>query len=148
MSTATGPVLRELTVGECKAFLASRSTGRIAFSLNDRVDVQPFSYVSDGDWIFGRTSAGAKLTTLRQHPWCAFETDEVRGRLDWTSVVVKGTFSVLDPRVDSLQTYQRADALLRGMFPEALSEDDDETPHPRVLFGIFGHEVTGRESRL
>jgi nitroimidazol reductase NimA-like FMN-containing flavoprotein (pyridoxamine 5'-phosphate oxidase superfamily) len=146
MSTTTAPVVRELTQGECKDFLATKSTGRIAFSLHDRVDVQPFSYVSDGDWIFGRTSEGSKLTTLVQHPWCAFETDEVQGTLDWTSVVIKGTFSILDPRVGSLHTYQRAETLLRGLYPDALCANDP-VAHRNILFGIFGREVTGRESR-
>ena len=146
VATIAAPFVRELTVGECRSFLATRSTGRIAFSLHDRVDVQPFNYVSDGDWIFGRTSEGSKLTTLRENPWCAFETDEVRGLLDWTSVVVKGTFSVLDPMIGSLHTYQRADALLRALQPDAIAANDSAARR-RILFGIFGREVTGRESR-
>ena len=133
-------------MGECRAFVASRNTGRIAFSLHDRVDVQPFTYVSDGDWIFGRTSEGSKLSALLEQPWCAFETDEVRGRLDWTSVVVKGPFSVLDPGTGSSRTYQRADTLLRELFPLAVAASD-LTPGRRILFGIVGREVTGRESR-
>jgi nitroimidazol reductase NimA-like FMN-containing flavoprotein (pyridoxamine 5'-phosphate oxidase superfamily) len=141
------PVFRDLTVGECRTFLASRNVGRIAFTLRDRVDVQPVNYASEGDWIFGRTSEGTKLATLRDQPWCAFETDDVRGLFDWSSVVAKGTFSVLDPKVGSLHTYQRADALLRALFPQTQSSHDP-APHRRVLFGIFVHEISGRESRL
>jgi hypothetical protein len=48
--------------------------------------------VYEGGWIYGRTSAGAKLTTLAHRRWLAFEVDEVRGVFDGASVVVQGSF--------------------------------------------------------
>ncbi|MEO6877806.1 MAG: pyridoxamine 5'-phosphate oxidase family protein, partial [Gemmatimonadaceae bacterium] len=117
MPTTATPRFRELTPEECNALLGSRNVGRIAFALNDRVEIQPINYVFDGSWIFGRTSTGAKLSALVQHPWCAFEIDDVHDVFDWASVVVKGTFSILDPRIGSLHTYQRANTLLRNLVP-------------------------------
>ncbi len=143
MATGPGAQFRDLTLEESHAFLASRHVGRIAFSLHDRVDIEPIHFVSDGDWIFGRTGRGAKLATLLHHPWCAFETDDVRGLFDWTSVVVKGTFSVLDPLIGSLHTYQRAQTLLQAFVPGTFSPDDP-APKRDIVFGIFAHEVTGR----
>ena len=61
MATIPEPRFRHLTLEESHALLASNSVGRIAFSLHDRVDMQPINYISDGDWIFGRTSEGTKL---------------------------------------------------------------------------------------
>jgi nitroimidazol reductase NimA-like FMN-containing flavoprotein (pyridoxamine 5'-phosphate oxidase superfamily) len=143
MTATPEPRFRHLTVEESHALLTSNHVGRIAFSLHDRVDIEPINYVSEGDWIFGRTSEGTKLATLRHHPWCAFEVDEVRGLFDWSSVVVKGTFSVLDPKVGSLHTYQRADALLRSLVPGTFLAGDP-APNRNVIFGIFALEISGR----
>ena len=90
MATSTGPTIRDLTPDESGALLARSHVGRLAFTHHDRVDIEPIGYISDGEWIFGRTSKGAKLSTLLHHPWCAFEVDEVRSMFDWSSVVVKG----------------------------------------------------------
>lgn len=145
MSAIVSPRFRELTEAECHALLGSKNVGRIAFTLNDRVEIQPINYASDGAWIFGRTSRGTKLSALLHHPWCAFETDDVRDLFDWASVVVKGTFSILDPKIGSLHTYQRGDTLLRNLVPGSFSAQDP-TPDRNVIFGVYIHEITGRAS--
>ena len=145
METIVAQKIRDLTLEECDKLLTHNNVGRIAFTQHDRVDIQPISYVSDGEWIFGRTSEGAKLATLLHHPWCAFETDAVRDLFDWSSVVVKGTFSVLNPRVGSLHTYQRAEKLLRNLAPGTFSAHDP-APNRHIIFGIFAHEITGLAS--
>jgi nitroimidazol reductase NimA-like FMN-containing flavoprotein (pyridoxamine 5'-phosphate oxidase superfamily) len=141
----TEPTYRHLTLEESHALLTSNNLGRLAFTLHDRVDIQPINYVCEGDWIFGRTSEGSKLATLRHHPWCAFEVDEVRGLFDWSSVVVKGSFSILDPKLGSLHTYQRATSLLWNLVPGTFSAGDP-APQRNVVFGIFAHEVSGRSA--
>jgi len=146
MSTATKPTIRELTQDESRALLVRNHIGRLAFTLRDRVDIEPLGYVSDGEWIFGRTSNGAKLATLLHHPWCAFEADEVHSLFDWSSVVVKGTFYILDPETGSPDTYVRAERLLRELVPGTF-EHHDPTPHRDIVFGIFVNEISGRESR-
>lgn len=137
------PQFRDLTVPECDAMLARHEVGRLAFAFHDRVDIQPIHYAREGSWIFGRTTAGAKMATLLHNPWCAFEIDEIRDRFDWSSVVVKGTFSILDPKVGSLHTYQRAIALLRTLVPGSFSKADPVS-HRDIIFGIFAREITGR----
>lgn len=147
MPAIATPRFRELTPEECSALLGSRNVGRIAFSLNDRIEIQPINYVYDGGWVFGRTSKGAKLSALVHRPWCAFEIDDVRDLFDWSSVVVKGSFSILDPRIGSLHTYQRADTLLRNLVPGSFSAQDP-APDRNIIFGIFIHEMTGRTSSV
>jgi nitroimidazol reductase NimA-like FMN-containing flavoprotein (pyridoxamine 5'-phosphate oxidase superfamily) len=134
---------RHLTPEECRALLTRNHVGRIAFSLHDQVDIEPINYVAEGEWIFGRTSEGSKLAKLRRHPRCAFEVDEVRGLFDWSSVVVKGTFSTLDAKAGSLHTYQRANSLLWSLVPGTFSAGDP-VPHRSVIFGVFAQEMTGR----
>ena len=146
MAATTGPHFRALSPEESRALLGRLRVGRIAFTLRDRVDIEPINSVLDGDWIFGRTSAGTKLATLLHHPWCAFEVDEERQLFEWSSVVVKGTFYLLDPEIGSPDTYQRALRLLTSLVPGTF-EQHDPAPHRDILFGIRIDEMTGRASQ-
>ncbi len=137
------PYFRELSPGEARKLLKRQHVGRIAFTLHDRVDIEPITYASDGQWVFGRTSPGTKLTKLLKDPFCAFETDEVRDQFDWESVVVKGTFYLLDPQSGSPDTYDRALKMLREVVPGTFTPGDP-VPKRAILFGIFVHAITGR----
>lgn len=140
--TPTQPVFRKLLDAESRALLARNHVGRIAYSLHDRVDIEPVHYAYDGGWLFARTSVGAKLATLAHRPSCAFEVDEVHGLFEWTSVVVKGSFHLLDPETSS-DTYGRALDLMSALVPETFTPDDP-VPHRSVLFGIYVQELSGR----
>jgi len=86
---------RELSTDEIQHLLQSNHVGRLAFSLHDRVDIQPIHYVYDSGWLYGRTSVGQKSETLTHNQWVAFEVDEVSDTFDWRSVVVHGSFWIL-----------------------------------------------------
>ena len=146
MPSLTGPTFRDMTPEEAHALVAAKHVGRLAFTLHDRVDIEPINYMKDGEWIFGRTSTGTKLSTLLHHPWCAFEVDEIRDFFDWSSVVVKGTFYLLDPEIGSPDTYRRAEQLLAKLIPGTFSAHDP-VPKRDIVFGIFIHEITGRAAR-
>ena len=146
MATITGPTFRDLTLEEAHALLASKNVGRLAFTMHDRVDIEPIGYVSDGEWLFGRTSKGTKLSTLLHHPWCAFETDDVHDLFEWSSVVVKGTFYLLDPEIGSADTYQRAERLLTKLVPGTFSVHDP-VPQRNIVFGIYIRDISGKASR-
>lgn len=139
------PEFVTLSAEESRAFLATQNVGRIAYSFRDHVDIEPIHYVAEGDWLYGRTSPGAKLATLAHHPWCAVEVDEIHGTYDWTSVVVKGAFYILSPQ-SALNIHEHAIALLRTLVPNALMEDDDAA-HRTVLFRIHIREISGRAAR-
>ncbi|GAC1515910.1 MAG: hypothetical protein NVS1B4_08380 [Gemmatimonadaceae bacterium] len=138
------PTIRELKGDEAQLLLVRNRVGRIAFSFHDRVDIEPIHYVYDAPWIFGRTSAGAKMLTLAHNQWCAFETDEVRGLFEWESVVVKGPCT---PRGSPFAgwDYDRALDALRRLLPSTLT-DDDPTPHRDIVFGLHASEISGRRS--
>ena len=145
-STHVAPHFRELTDKESLDLLASHHVGRLAFTLHDKVDIQPVGYVYDDGWILGRTQVGAKLSTLAHHPWCAFEVDEVRGMFDWESVVLRGSFYILDPELGSSDRYARAIELLAKLTPGMFTADDP-APQRAILFGIYVQEMTGRSCR-
>ena len=142
------PVIHDLSPDESLAVLARGRVGRLAFAFRNRVDIQPVHYVYDDGFLYGRTSQGAKLVLLAHNPWVAFEVDEMRATFDWDSVVVKGSFHVLDPEGNTRDhlTYQHAIALLRTIVPHALREGDP-TPWRDVVFRISVDEITGRRAR-
>jgi nitroimidazol reductase NimA-like FMN-containing flavoprotein (pyridoxamine 5'-phosphate oxidase superfamily) len=141
------PVIRELGRAECEALLARSHVGRIAYSFRDRVDITPVHYVADGAWLFGRTSEGAKLDTLRHNQWVAFEVDEVEGLFRWRSVVVHGAFRILGPEGPpaDAELWERAIDRLRELLPETATYEDP-VAFRTVVFGIHVDAVSGRES--
>jgi nitroimidazol reductase NimA-like FMN-containing flavoprotein (pyridoxamine 5'-phosphate oxidase superfamily) len=139
------PTFHELGRDEIERIIARNHVGRIAFSLHDRVDIEPISYVFDNGWIYGRTSHGTKLLTIAHHRWVAFEVDEVEGMFDWRSVVVKGAFYLIDPDTSVQQdpAFTRGVELLRSLMPETLTADDP-VPFRNSVFRIHLDEVRGR----
>jgi nitroimidazol reductase NimA-like FMN-containing flavoprotein (pyridoxamine 5'-phosphate oxidase superfamily) len=142
---AAAPTFTTLESAESRALLARHRVGRIAYALHERIDIEPVHYVVDGDWLFGRTSVGTKLATLAHNPWCAFEVDEVHALFDWSSVVVKGNFYLLDPEASSPGLYARALERLMTLIPETFSPGDP-VPQRTILFGIYVQELTGRSA--
>ena len=145
-ATDRTPQFSELSEKSARALLARNHVGRIAFSYRDRVDIQPIHYVYDHDWLVGRTGVGSKLVSLAHHPWCAFEVDEVHGLFQWESVVVHGSFTMLDPKVGSSSLYLRALDLLERFIPGTLSSRDP-APDRAILFAIHIDEIRGRSAR-
>lgn len=141
------PVFRDLTDDESEALLSRNRVGRIAFSFRDAVDIRPIHYVYHDGWIYGRTSAGDKIITLRHNQWVAFEIDETDGMFDWQSVVAHGTFYCLceEGTEHDRRLYERALKALRELEPETLTERDP-VPIRTELFAIHLDSRTGRSS--
>jgi nitroimidazol reductase NimA-like FMN-containing flavoprotein (pyridoxamine 5'-phosphate oxidase superfamily) len=139
------PTFRELDRAECDAILGRNSVGRVAFSLHDRVDIEPISYVHEGTWIYLRTGHGTKVSTVAHNRWVAFEVDEVEGMFEWRSVVVHGAIYRLDPEgaPEARAAYAHAVALLRSLNSEALGPRD-AAPFRDIIMRIYVDEVTGR----
>jgi nitroimidazol reductase NimA-like FMN-containing flavoprotein (pyridoxamine 5'-phosphate oxidase superfamily) len=140
------PQLSELSERSARALLARNHVGRIAFSFRDRVDIQPIHYVYDEKWLVGRTGVGSKLVKLAHQPWCAFEVDEVHDLFHWDSVVVHGSFTMLDPKLGSSDLYSRALQLLQRFIPGTMTEADP-APDRAILFAIHIDELRGRSAR-
>lgn len=145
--TSAAPEIRDLTKEEIEDLLARNHIGRIAFSFHDSVDIRPIHYVFDDGWLFGRTSPGDKLITLRHNQWVAFETDEAEGPLDWESVVAHGTFYHLAPEGSEhdVRLYERALRLIRRIAPKTLTPKDP-VGFRTELFAVSIDSMTGRSS--
>jgi uncharacterized protein len=143
---AATPRFSELSEKSARALLARNHVGRIAFTYHNQVDIQPIHYVYDEAWLVGRTGVGSKLTRLAHRPWCAFEVDEVHGLFHWDSVVVRGSFTMLDPELGSSDLYSRALEKLQRFIPGTLTERDP-APERVILFAIHVDELHGRCAR-
>jgi uncharacterized protein len=144
-TSTEAPSIRSLSSAECYQILARNHVGRMAFSLHDRVDIEPLHYVFDDGWLFGRTAVGKKMTILRHRPWVAFEVDEIDGMFDWRSVVVHGGFHVVTADGPPLEAkaWERAVELVRQLVP-ATGSPSDPAPFRTVFFRIAIDEVAGR----
>jgi nitroimidazol reductase NimA-like FMN-containing flavoprotein (pyridoxamine 5'-phosphate oxidase superfamily) len=145
-ATDHAPRFADLSERSARALLARNHVGRLAFAFKDRVDIQPIHYVYDEAWLIGRTGIGSKLVKLAHNPWCAFEVDEVHGLFHWDSVVVHGSFSMLDPKVGSTDLYHRAVELLQRFIPGTMTPDDP-APDRAIPFAIHIDEIRGRSAR-
>ena len=139
------PVFRELTRDECDALLARNHVGRVAFTFQDHVDIEPVHYVYADGWLHGRTAPGGKIAILRHHPWVAFEVDEVEGLFDWRSVVIHGSVHIPDPEgsPDDRAAHAQTLAQLRRLVPATLAKGDP-APMRLLLFRIHVDDVSGR----
>lgn len=139
------PQFRVLTKGECEALLGAESVGRLAFSHQHQVDIEPVHFVYRDGWIFGRTQRGTKVTQLAHRPWVAFEVDRVRAPFDWESVVVHGRVEFPDPADGPRERELHAAgvAAFRALVPGAFTEADP-TPGRTLVFAISAQELAGR----
>jgi nitroimidazol reductase NimA-like FMN-containing flavoprotein (pyridoxamine 5'-phosphate oxidase superfamily) len=142
------PTFRELSREECLEVLRRNHYGRLAFTVHDRVDVEPIHYVLEGEWLYLRTSPGTKVAALKHGPWIAFEVDEVHAPFDWTSVVIKGTVYFISgvPGADDPREFDTAVKILRRLTPQTLTAHDP-TPGRTVLLRISLNEIYGRASQ-
>jgi nitroimidazol reductase NimA-like FMN-containing flavoprotein (pyridoxamine 5'-phosphate oxidase superfamily) len=146
---ANDVVFRDLNRDEIEAMLLRNRVGRIAFSFHDRVDIQPIHYVYERGWLYGRTSEGDKLATLKHNQWVAFEIDEVTDLFDWKSLVIHGSFWILHPRGSphAEELWKKAADLVSSIVPGALT-DSDPVAFRQTLFRIAVGDVRGREATV
>lgn len=136
------PLFQELDRDQCIAVLDRNHIGRVAYTFRDRVDISAMSYVYDDGWLYIRTEVGDKLVTMAHNRWVAFEVDEIEGRFDWRSVVVRGAIYVLDPD-ERAKEHRHAVKLLRTLIPETF-RPKDPTPFRDIVLRIHLDRVRGR----
>lgn len=142
-------VIRELSREEVEETISRNRVGRIAFSFHDRVDIQPIHYIYERGWLYGRTSEGEKIYTLKHNQWIAFEIDEVNDLFDWRSVVVHGSFWIIHPRGSphAEELWAKAAKLVAQIVPGALTENDPVS-FRHTLFRIAVGDAQGREASV
>lgn len=138
------PIFKTLQTRQCEAILLRNDVGRIAFALEDRVQILPVHYAYRKGWIHGRTAAP---NYLPQNASVAFQVDERNSSNEWRTIIVHGQLDIVEsggadqPR----EVLQRARSFFRQLLQPALVES------PAVLFRdqlfcIRASEITGRAS--
>jgi len=141
-------VFREMSRDEIEDMLLRNKVGRLAFSMHDRVDIQPIHYVYERGWLYGRTSIGDKIAAVKHNQWVAFEIDEITDLFDWRSIVIHGSFWILPPRGSprAEELWTKAAELVGTIVPGALT-DQDPVAFRQTLFRIAVSDIRGREAR-
>ena len=141
-SERPAPVIKVLSAAQSEEILARNDVGRLAFSFRGRVNVVPVHFVYEKGWIYGRTAPGGKLLQILRNRRVAFEVDEHAALFDWRSVVVHGTFYIVEHE-DNATVFDHAVTLLRDLLPATLT-NSDPVPFRSHLFRINAAEITGR----
>ena len=138
----------DMSRDEIEAMLLRNRVGRLAYSVHDRVDIEPIHYVYKRGWLYGRTSEGAKTTALKHNQWVAFEVDEVTDLFEWRSIVIHGSFWIMHPRGSphAEELWAKAAELMSEVVPGALTESDP-VEFRQTLFRIAVSDVRGREAK-
>ena len=145
--------IRELTEKECFALLPRARLVRLACAREGQPYVVPISLVYADVFLYGFTTAGQKVEWMRANPRVCVEWDEATSPLEWTSMVVLGTYEEL-PDVPEWRTErQRAhDLLAEGNVswwqPGAVSDRLREPDHSLtpIYFRIRIGPVSGRRA--
>jgi uncharacterized protein len=104
-----GPVLEELSRGECLRLLATVAIGRISYTRQALPAVEPVNFALDDGAIVIRTDAGGKLAAAAHRAVVAFQADDLDLvlRSGWSVTVVGRCEEVTDAgdvaRLDELR---------------------------------------------
>lgn len=143
MNAVVAPEARKLDQRDANAILARNITGRIAFAINEEIEILPVSYVHSGQTIYLRSSVDGRIA--RTDPGgtrVGFEVDEIHSTRKWRSVVVHGTMFRLE-RDTEQEEWMRGVGKLRRLMPDAL-RDHDEPGARSALFRIVIDDLSGR----
>lgn len=88
-------MLGKLNDEQMDYLLRSEVIGRLGCYADGKVYIVPITYVYNGEYIYGHTKEGLKISMLRQNPSVCFEVDAIRDMANWQSVIVQGTFEEL-----------------------------------------------------
>ncbi len=140
--------VREMPRDEAVALLGKHHVGRVGISFHDLVRVKLANYLYSEGWIYARTELGEDLTTVRHHPWVAFEVDEVEGLYDWRVIEITGSVEILSSDFHSPDwfEFENAVSLLRSAVPQVLTADDP-MPQRVQLIRMHVDNIRGQESR-
>ena len=139
------PMVRELDRSDIERVLRRNGVGRIAYVLEQRVDVEPIHFAFVGGWIYGRTAHGARLRTVQHDGPVTFHVDEIDGVFAWRSIVAHGSVAVLplDPSPQEREQWEEGLAALQRLGPAGIPSDD-ELGYRGTAFRIRLDEVSGR----
>ncbi|RYY89853.1 MAG: pyridoxamine 5'-phosphate oxidase family protein [Chitinophagaceae bacterium] len=89
-------MLGRLSPQEIESVLYGQLVGRIGCHADGETYVVPISYVYDGQAVICHTNEGKKLRMMRANPKVCFQVDDMMDMANWKSVIVQGTFEIIE----------------------------------------------------
>lgn len=146
----------ELTQEQIENVLRSELTGRIGCHAEGRTYVVPISYAYDGQYVYGHSSDGLKIRTMRANPAVCFEVEQIDDLTNWRTVLAFGVFEELtgaDEQRAKRRLSERFAPFVTSETTQASSvprteQDPSEAPLRRgIFYRIRISEKTGRFER-
>lgn len=116
-----------LSPEQIESVLRGQKIGRIGCYADGKVLISPLMYAYDGSTIYGHSDEGLKLQMMRKNPNVCFEVEQTASLSNWQTVVVWGTFELLNDDKD----IAHAKKLLREQFN--FEEHDPTRPSARMF---------------
>lgn len=118
--------------------------------------VVPISYAYDGDYLYGRSFEGMKISMMRKNPKVCLQIETMKDMADWKSVIIWGTFEELTNEEDRKTALTK---LTSRVLPEVSSdmvkfteewpfEPQDFNQVEGVVYRILVTKKTGRLEML
>ncbi len=114
--------MQELSKDEAMAFIKTKKYGNLALCNKNQPYSIPIVYThTDTALLLYQRSRGRTLEYLEANQRACFEIHDIKGFLDWTSVIIEGWISrVTDPAElrESLRTIEKNINLIDGSYEE------------------------------
>ena len=145
-------LISEMSRRECCDFLARLGFGRLACAHENHPYIVPIYFAYEFDRLYGFTTMGQKIEWMRSNPFVCVEADEIRGGVEWTSVVVRGRYEEICDTPEQAKMRQQMKGLLEKRpiwwqtgFAAAQTEGQFKWDIP-VFYSIHIEEITGRRA--
>lgn len=123
----------ELTREQIENVLRSELTGRIGCHADGRTYIVPISYAYDGQNVYGHSSDGLKIRTMRSNPAVCFEVEQIDDLTNWRTVIAWGIFEELE----GAEEHRAQRRLIERFAPYMTSETAQPTAGPRTAEDTF-----------
>lgn len=87
--------IERMSPADCRKFIAGVGLGRLGCAKDNQPYVLPIYFIFQNDRIYSFSTLGRKIEIMRANPLVCLEVDDIRGRDQWTSVVITGRFEEL-----------------------------------------------------
>jgi len=142
----------ELDQEQIDQLLRSEAFGHLGCHAEGKTYVVPISYVSDGESIYGYSIDGMKLQFMQSNPEVCLQVDHIQNLSNWQSVIVWGTFEVLegDAAVQAAQLLMQRGLALIASGPSfhrvgTIEQHRTDALHQHIaIYRIHITEKTGR----
>lgn len=142
--------IEEMTVTECRAFLARSPLARLACVFQNQPYIVPVHVSFDGVSLYAYSTLGQKISWMRQNPLVCIQADEILTDTQWESVIALGTYEELPPVPVDTKERREVERLFqrRPMWWEPASVPlAGREQRARIVFRIRLRDLTGRRAK-